>query len=102
MAFIQTLNGELDLMQINTAENRKRYLPLLLKGKAAYHAEALRSAPDWDTVEEMFLHEFTIDPNVIIGELRALRCVDYDVNKYKEQFNAKETKLGQSDPGTQA
>ena len=87
-------------MQINTEGNRKRYLPLLLKGKAAYHAEALRSAPDWDTCEEWFLHEFTIDPNVIIGELRALRCVDYDVNKYTDQFNAKAIKLSQSDPGT--
>ena len=30
-----------------------------------------------------------MDPNVVLGELRALRCTDYDVNKFSEEFNSK-------------
>ena len=53
--FVQTMCGELDLMQINTEPNRKKYLPLLLKGKTSYYAESLRCALDWPTAKGMFL-----------------------------------------------
>jgi len=83
------MEGELDLNNMNTEANKRRYLPLLLKGKAAYYSDSLRATADWGTARSSFLQEFTIDPNVVLGELRALRCVDYDVYKYSEEFNTK-------------
>ena len=93
------MKGELDLNGLDNDVNRLKYLPLLLKGKAVYFQESLRQAPDWATALKIFIAEFQVDPNVVIGELRALRCVDYDVNKYTDQFNAKAMKLKQTDPG---
>lgn len=37
-----------------------------------------------------------------MGELRALRTVDYDVNKYSDQFQEKLMKLDQSDASMMA
>lgn len=70
-------------------------------GKAAYFAEAIKSASDWPTAMNLFVNEFSVDPNVIIGELRILRCVDYDVNKYSDDFVAKTARLDKSKPGLQ-
>ena len=41
--------------------------------------DRLRTFTTWDDMKNAFVDEFTVDPNVVIGELRALRCVDYDV-----------------------
>lgn len=63
----------------NDEQNKLKYLPLLLKGKAAYFVDRLRTFTTWGDMKAAFVDEFTVDPNVVIGELRALRCVDYDV-----------------------
>ena len=76
--FLATLSGELDLEGLNTEANKLKYLPLTMKGKAT-----------WAEAEAAFITEFTTDPNVIMGELRALRTVEYDVNKYSDQFQSK-------------
>ena len=55
-----------------------------MKGKAAYYADVIRGLATWTEAEAAFVTEFTTDPNVIMGELRALRTVDYDVNKYSD------------------
>jgi hypothetical protein len=59
---------------LDTDENKKKFLPLLLKGKASYYAETLRQMANWTTMRFSFIQEFTVDPNVVIGELRAQRC----------------------------
>jgi hypothetical protein len=63
-----------------------KYLPLLLKGKTAYFVETLRNATSWGIMQQLFITEFTVDPNVVIGELRALRCQDYNVDAFTEKF----------------
>lgn len=68
-----------------------------MKGKAAYFADVLRGLPTWAEAQQAFLKEFTADPNIIMSELRGLRTVDYDVNKYSEEFQSKVQKLDQSD-----
>ena len=50
------------------------FLPLLLKGKVAYYSEALRTMASRSVTKSSFVAEFSIDPNVVIGELRAHRC----------------------------
>lgn len=82
--FLATLTGELDLEGLNTEANKLKYLPLTMKGKAAYFADTIRGLSTWAEAEAAFTTEFTTDPNVIMGELRALRTVDYDVNKYSD------------------
>ena len=79
-----------------------KFLPLLLKDKARYYVERLRNISNWSDMEQAFIKEFTVDPNVVLGELRALRCTDYDVKKYTDAFNAKAIKLNQADPGMSA
>ena len=69
---------------IDTDETKKRVLPLLLTEKTAYFADVVRTAADWTAARELLEKEFNVDHNVIIGELRVLRCVDYDVNKFSE------------------
>ena len=82
--FLATLSGELDLEGLNTEANKLKFLPLTLKGKAAYYADVIRGLATWAEAEASFTKEFTTDPNVIMGELRALRTVDYDVNKFSD------------------
>ena len=60
---------------------------MFLKDKARYYVERLRTHVTWGDMKQAFLKEFTTDPNVVLGELRALRCTDYDVKKYTEAFN---------------
>lgn len=38
-----------------------------------------------------------MDPNIVMGELRALRTIDQDVNKFADEFMSKVQKLDQSD-----
>ena len=40
-----------------------------------------------------FLSEFSVDPNVVMGELRALRTIDQDVNKFADEFMKRVQKL---------
>ncbi len=87
--FLATLSGELDLEGLNTEANKLKYLPLTMKGKATYYADVIRGLATWAEAEAAFITEFTTDPNVIMGELRALRTVEYDVNKYSDQFQSK-------------
>ncbi len=63
-----------------------KYLPLLVRGKSAYFVDTLRSATSWSQMCSMLMTEFTVDPNVVIGELRTLRCVDYNVDAFTENF----------------
>jgi hypothetical protein len=78
-SFLETMAGELELTSQNTEANKLKYLPLLLKGKASYLVDRLRTFTAWNDMKTAFVDEFTVDPNVVIGELRALRCVEYDV-----------------------
>lgn len=73
------MEGELKLQGLDKDVNKLDYLPLLLKGKAAYFAEVLRGKTTWQEAQDSFVDEFTVDPNVVLGELRALRCTDYNV-----------------------
>lgn len=87
---------------ISQDNEKMKYLPLLMKGKAAYFAETLRSAPDWPTMTSSFIREFTVDPNVIIGELRAVRCFDYNVEAFTEKFLGSANKLDKANAGVEA
>jgi hypothetical protein len=40
-----------------------------------------------------------VDQSTIVAEVRAMRCTDYDVNKFTDDFNDKSAKLPSSDPG---
>lgn len=44
-------------------------------------------------MKDAFLEEFSVDPNVVMGELRAIRCTDYDVQKYTDIFKNKALRL---------
>jgi hypothetical protein len=70
-----------------------KYLPLLLKGKTSYFAESLRSATTWKQMTDALTKEFTVDPNVVIGELRTVRCFDYNVEAFTDKFLASANKL---------
>lgn len=95
-AYLQSLKGEFELKGIKQDTEKMKYLPLLLKGKTSYFAETLRSAPDWTSMMAAFTSEFTVDPNVIIGELRSVRCYDYNVDAFTEKFLASANKLDKS------
>ena len=73
-----------------------------MKGRAAYYAETLRVIPNWSGRRHAFIQEFTVDPNVIIGELRAQRCIDFDVDSFTNKFLQSANKLNKSDPGVEA
>ncbi len=79
-----------------------KYLPLLIRGKAAYFVDTLRGATSWGQMCALLVQEFTVDPNVIIGELRTLRCVDYNVDAYTEKFLEVANKLNKGNAGVEA
>lgn len=79
-----------------------KYLPLLIRGKAAYFVDTLRGASSWNQMCKLLVEEFTVDPNVIIGELRALRCLDYNVDAFTERFLEVANKLNKGNAGLEA
>lgn len=100
--FLEQFYGELQVANLDTEENRKNFLPLLLKGRAAYYAETLRNMATWGSRRVSFIQEFTVDPNIIIGELRASRCQDFDVEGFSNKFLQTANKLNKADPGIEA
>ncbi len=99
---MEQFEGELKVSKIDTEQNKMDFLPLLLKGKAAYFSEALRTIATWSSMKSTFIQEFTIDPNVVIGELRAQRCNDFDVEGFTAKFMLSANKLNKSDPAIEA
>ena len=79
-----------------------KYLPLLIRGKAAYFLDTLRGATNWQLMCQKLVQEFTVDSNVIIGELRALRCIDYNVDAFTEKFLEVSNKLNKGNAGLEA
>lgn len=100
--YLEQFYGELQVANLDTDENKMNFLPLLLKGRAAYYAETLRMLSSWGARRHAFIQEFTVDPNVIIGELRAQRCQDFDVDGFTNRFLQTANKLNKSDPGIEA
>lgn len=101
-SYLQTLDGEFTLKGITQDSDKMKYLPLLIRGKAAYFVDTLRGATNWQLMCQKLVQEFTVDSNVIIGELRALRCVDYNVDAFTEKFLEVSNKLNKGNAGLEA
>ena len=99
---MQTLDGEFTLKGITQDSDKMKYLPLLIRAKGAYLVDTLRGATNWQLMCQKLVQEFTVDSNVIIGELRALRCVDYNVDAFTEKFLEVSNKLNKSNAGLEA
>jgi hypothetical protein len=79
-----------------------KYLPLLLKDKASYYADNLKRTSDWTSMKTAFNNEFTVNSNIIIGELRTIRCTDFDVDAYTTKFHQAAARLDKSKGGVEA